>query len=96
LDKETPHLIQLSPVHASGKKLILLVFGFFFLINIVSSGGHLDWWDGIEAFLVREYGAKAYSQARSFRPKRKRAQFLRELYAMRFGARYAPLMTIKV
>jgi hypothetical protein len=31
-----------------------LVFVFFFLINIVSSGGHLDWWDGIEAFLVTE------------------------------------------
>jgi hypothetical protein len=24
------------------------------LINIVSSGGHLDWWDGTEAFLVTE------------------------------------------
>ena len=35
-------LSQLSLVHASDKKLILLVFGFFFLINIVSSGGHLD------------------------------------------------------
>lgn len=47
-------LSQLSLVHASDKKLILLVFGFFFLINIVSSGGHLDWWDGVEAFLVSE------------------------------------------
>jgi hypothetical protein len=47
-------LSQLSLVHASDKKLILLVFGFFFLINIVSSGGHLDWWDGVEAFLVTE------------------------------------------
>ena len=27
---------------------------FFFLINVVSSGGHLDWWDGTEAFLVTE------------------------------------------
>jgi hypothetical protein len=31
-----------------------LVFIFFFLINVISSGGHLDWWDGIEAFLVTE------------------------------------------
>src|SRR5918994_2717203 len=47
-------LSQLSPIHAYDKKLILLVFVFFFLINIVSSGGHLDWWDGTEAFLVTE------------------------------------------
>jgi hypothetical protein len=31
-----------------------MVFTFFFLINIVTSGGHFDWWDGIEAFLVTE------------------------------------------
>lgn len=31
-----------------------MVFALIFLINIVSSGGHLDWWDGIEAFLVTE------------------------------------------
>jgi hypothetical protein len=30
------------------------VFVFFLLINIASSGGHLDWWDGTEAFLVTE------------------------------------------
>jgi hypothetical protein len=41
-------------LHTSDKKLIFLIFIFFFLINIVSSGGHLDWWDGIEAFLVTE------------------------------------------
>jgi len=35
-------------------KLIILIFSFFFLINIVSSGGHLDWWDGTEAFFVTE------------------------------------------
>lgn len=40
--------------HSSDRKLILLSFTFFFLINIVSSGGHLDWWDGTEAFLVTE------------------------------------------
>jgi hypothetical protein len=44
----------LSSVHKSDRKLILLIFGFFFLINIASSGGHLDWWDGTEAFLVTE------------------------------------------
>jgi hypothetical protein len=31
-----------------------LTFTFFFLINITTSGGHLDWWDGTEAFLVTE------------------------------------------
>lgn len=36
------------------KRLILLVFIFFFLINIASSGGHFDWWDGVEAYLVTE------------------------------------------
>jgi hypothetical protein len=43
-----------SLIHSSEKKLVLLVFGFFILINIASSGGHLDWWDGTEAFLVTE------------------------------------------
>jgi hypothetical protein len=41
-------------LHTIDKKLILLVFVFFFLINVISSGGHLDWWDGTEAFLVTE------------------------------------------
>ena len=27
---------------------------FFFSVNILSSGGHFDWWDGTEAFLVTE------------------------------------------
>ncbi len=36
------------------KRLILLVFSFFFLINIASSGGHFDYWDGVEAYLVNE------------------------------------------
>ncbi|HET6640853.1 MAG TPA: hypothetical protein VFG77_04545 [Nitrososphaeraceae archaeon] len=35
-------------------KLILLVFAFFFILNVLSSGGHVDWWDGTEAFLVTE------------------------------------------
>lgn len=38
----------------NNNKLIILIFSFFFLVNVVSSGGHLDWWDGIEAFLVTE------------------------------------------
>jgi hypothetical protein len=33
---------------------MFLVFMFFFLINIITAGGHLDPWDGIEAFLVTE------------------------------------------
>jgi hypothetical protein len=41
-------------MHYISKRLIFLVFFFFLLINIVSAGGHLDSWDGIEAFLVTE------------------------------------------
>jgi hypothetical protein len=41
-------------VHSSDRRLIILVFVLFFLINVLSSGGHLDWWDGTEAFLVTE------------------------------------------
>lgn len=40
--------------HSSDKKLVLLLFVFFFSVNILSSGGHFDWWDGTEAFLVTE------------------------------------------
>jgi hypothetical protein len=35
-------------------KLIFFVFSFFALINIASSGGHFDVWDGSESFLVTE------------------------------------------
>jgi hypothetical protein len=41
-------------VHCTDYKLVLLIFVFFFLIYVVSSGGHFDWWDGTEAFLVTE------------------------------------------
>jgi hypothetical protein len=41
-------------MHYISKRLIFSVFFFFFLINIVSAGGHFDSWDGIEAFLVTE------------------------------------------
>ena len=42
-----------------------MVFCFFLLVNIISSGGHFDWQDGIEAFLVTEsmvlkHSAKLY------------------------------------
>ena len=40
--------------NGASKSLIAAVFLFFFLLNILTSGGHLDWWDGIEAFLVTE------------------------------------------
>lgn len=40
--------------HSGNARLIFLVFAFFFLINIASSGGHLDHWDGMEAFFVTE------------------------------------------
>ena len=36
------------------KGLILLVFVFFLLINILSTGGHFDWRDGVETFVVTE------------------------------------------
>jgi hypothetical protein len=36
------------------KKLVALIFSFFLLVNIVSSGGHFDWWDGMETFFVTE------------------------------------------
>jgi hypothetical protein len=49
----------------SNNRLILLVFCFFLLVNIASSGGHFDSWDGVETFLVTEsmvlkHSAKLY------------------------------------
>ena len=41
-------------IHAVNKKLILLVFTFFYLINVLSGGGHTDRYDGVEAFLTTE------------------------------------------
>jgi len=41
-------------MHKINKKLLLLVFCFFYLINIVVSAGHIDMWDGVEAFFVTE------------------------------------------
>jgi hypothetical protein len=41
-------------VHKINKKLLLLVFCCFYLINILVSAGHTDLWDGVEAFLVTE------------------------------------------
>jgi hypothetical protein len=38
----------------STRGLSWVVFIVFLLINIVSSGGHLDWRDGVEAFVVTE------------------------------------------
>jgi hypothetical protein len=35
-------------------RLIVSIFIFFFFINVLTSGGHLDWWDGNEAFFVTE------------------------------------------
>jgi hypothetical protein len=47
------------------RKLILLVFSFFLFVNIASSGGHLDVYDGTETFLITEsmvlkHSAKLY------------------------------------
>jgi hypothetical protein len=36
------------------KRLIFFIFIFFLAVNLISAGGHFDWWDGVEAFLVTE------------------------------------------
>ena len=41
-------------IHTANKKLLSLVFVFFYSINILSSGGHLDRYDGTESFLTTE------------------------------------------
>ncbi len=51
--------------NSGNKKLNFLVLGFFLLLNVASSGGHFDWIDGVEAFLVAEsmvlkHSAKLY------------------------------------
>jgi hypothetical protein len=61
----------------------LVVFIVFLLINIVSSGGHLDWRDGVEAFVVTESmvlknSAKFHSDVPS----------VRELYADTWLSKY--------
>jgi hypothetical protein len=38
----------------SSNRILFLLFAFFLIINIISSGGHLDWSDGTQAFLVTE------------------------------------------
>jgi len=35
-------------------RLYLVTFAFFFMINLITSGGHLDLWDGMVAFLITE------------------------------------------
>jgi hypothetical protein len=37
-----------------GKVQIFSVFFFFLILNVISSGGHLDWRDGVETFVVTE------------------------------------------
>jgi hypothetical protein len=36
------------------KRLVLSVFGFFFVINLITTGAHFDWSDGVLTFLVVE------------------------------------------
>src|SRR5215203_7132803 len=40
--------------HTVSRKMMLLVFAFFYLVNILASGGHIDSWDGVESFLTTE------------------------------------------
>ena len=39
---------------ATSKSLIFFVFFFFLIINLISSGGHTDAWDGMVTFLLTE------------------------------------------
>ena len=32
----------------------LFVFVFFFIINLMASGGHIDMWDGMVTFMITE------------------------------------------
>jgi Dolichyl-phosphate-mannose-protein mannosyltransferase len=50
---------------SSNRRLPFLVFIFFFFVNLTSSGGHLDPFDGVQSFLVTEsmvlkHSAKLY------------------------------------
>jgi hypothetical protein len=45
----------------NNKKLSFLIFSFFFVINVISSGGHFDAHDGVEYFLVTESMALKHS-----------------------------------
>ena len=47
-------MTDLTFTHTVSRKLILLVFAFFYLINVLASGGHIDVWDGVESFLTTE------------------------------------------
>src|ERR687897_969489 len=39
---------------AANRSLIFFVFSFFLIINLISSGGHTDMWDGMVTFLLVE------------------------------------------
>jgi hypothetical protein len=46
--------MYLRSTNNNSRWLVLLVFVFFLLLNIISSGGHTDPFDGTETFLVTE------------------------------------------
>ena len=46
--------LDLTFIHKVDRKMMLLVFAFFYLINVLASGGHIDAWDGVESFLTTE------------------------------------------
>jgi len=46
---------------SGNSKLIFLVFSFFFLINLVLTGGHFDPLDGVQSFLLAESMALKHS-----------------------------------
>jgi hypothetical protein len=40
--------------NTTNNRQILLVFCFFLIVNFISSGGHLDMWDGVVTFMITE------------------------------------------
>ena len=41
-------------INMTNNRQILLVFCFFLIVNFISSGGHLDMWDGVVTFMITE------------------------------------------
>lgn len=57
--------MSVAPARGTNRRLLFFVFIFFFVVNLASSGGHLDPFDGVQSFLVTEsmvlkHSAKLY------------------------------------
>ena len=44
----------LMSISMTNRRLIFFVFCFFLIVNLISSGGHLDMWDGVVTFMITE------------------------------------------